>query len=49
VQQVERVVDDLMFRVRSAMLQRLERRPTLHVQRDDLAIHDCLVGVQLQG
>jgi hypothetical protein len=31
------------------MLQCLERGPTLHVQRDNLTIHHCLIGVQLEA
>ena len=40
VQEIERVVDDLMLRLSSAMLKRLEGRSALQVQSDDLAVHD---------
>jgi hypothetical protein len=48
VQQVECVVDELVLRVRCAVLEGLEGRPALYVQRDDLAIHDRLIAIQLQ-
>ena len=46
MQQVEGIEDDLVTRMGTPMLERLERWTPLGVQRDDLAVDYRLVGLQ---